>query len=470
MSRGSEEIISGAIFSGIFGGGDLLLNKTVNSLNSKNAINENYKIIGKQILEDGNADNLIKTGLEFNKTDSAYNLAKQLQDNPYKQTEQRLGQLVYEIKKQTKQNNASAQIETNSEYQNNVSNPIVAAINNYISDGSMTVGQRSLFSPSAENGAARALFAEMTGIELPETVYGTEAVLSENINKKALTESNGGNTTNLYQLLINKKRLAEKLHDESRLSAYSTNQNTFATIRDNAYNLLNSAAAPSTKALPQNGESLSLAASSNPYVPLSLSDNYSPYAALAVVENGSDSKVQDKPAKGLTNNGSGDIIWVDNNALNVKENIPDKNIKRLKHKASSGVELVSTPGKTTTILGTYINDTMNILNELGNVKSMDFGPKNGDFNLLNIPDEMFEKLQQKEFWEKYNKIWLENAIKRNDIILLATEPNYNNLHRHNKKTGKIELTGFGNEINYLKSKGYIYDSVNKIMVRKKETI
>ena len=36
----------------------------------------------------------------------------------------------------------------------------------------------------------------------------------------------------------------------------------------------------------------------------------SPYAALAVAENSSDSGAQDKPTKGLTNNGSGDIIGV----------------------------------------------------------------------------------------------------------------------------------------------------------------
>ena len=47
----------------------------------------------------------------------------------------------------------------------------------------------------------------------------------------------------------------------------------------------------------------------------------SPYAALAVAENGSDSGAQDEPAKGLTNNGSGDIIKKDINAnYNINDN------------------------------------------------------------------------------------------------------------------------------------------------------
>ena len=65
----------------------------------------------------------------------------------------------------------------------------------------------------------------------------------------------------------------------------------------------------------------------------------------------------------------------------------------------------ATPGKTTTILGTYADDTANILDELGNVKSMNFGPRDGGFNLLNTPDEIYELLGPEGFWEKVNWIW-----------------------------------------------------------------
>lgn len=54
-------------------------------------------------------------------------------------------------------------------------------------------------------------------------------------------------------------------------------------------------------------------------------------------------------------------------------------------------------------------------------------------------------------------------ISRNDIIKIATEPEWRNLTRINNLTGKIELSGFGREYKYLKKHGYIYDSVTKTM-------
>ena len=43
----------------------------------------------------------------------------------------------------------------------------------------------------------------------------------------------------------------------------------------------------------------------------------------------------------------------------------------LNYITTSGIKLEATPGKTTTVLGTYKADTKKILNELGNVKSRD---------------------------------------------------------------------------------------------------
>lgn len=73
----------------------------------------------------------------------------------------------------------------------------------------------------------------------------------------------------------------------------------------------------------------------------------------------------------------------------------------------NGLELEVTPGKTTTVLGTYNSDTGDIIDELGNVKSLDFGPRDGGFNLLNTPDELYVSSEQ--FWNEYNKPWLDNA-------------------------------------------------------------
>ncbi|EPR12847.1 hypothetical protein [Ruminiclostridium papyrosolvens] len=138
----------------------------------------------------------------------------------------------------------------------------------------------------------------------------------------------------------------------------------------------------------------------------------------------------------------------------------------LNYTPTSGVKLKATPGKTTTILGTFNDDTGKILDELGNVKSMNFGPKDGGFNLLNTPDDIYQKLGANGFWEQCNKPWLDNAIARKDIIVLATEPTPAALYRANIITGKMELSGFGREYQYLLDHGYTFNSVLKQMIPK----
>ncbi|MDD3224282.1 MAG: hypothetical protein PHX70_06175 [Clostridium sp.] len=132
---------------------------------------------------------------------------------------------------------------------------------------------------------------------------------------------------------------------------------------------------------------------------------------------------------------------------------------------SSSVELKAIPGKTTTVLGTYVKDTGNIINELGNIKSTDLGARTGGFNLLNTPDELYKTPEQ--FWDEYNKPWLNNVIERNDEIILATKPTDRNLYRINKITGSKELTGFGKEYNYLLDHDYVLDTNSMRMILKK---
>ncbi|MBE5927102.1 MAG: hypothetical protein E7270_09095 [Lachnospiraceae bacterium] len=127
---------------------------------------------------------------------------------------------------------------------------------------------------------------------------------------------------------------------------------------------------------------------------------------------------------------------------------------------TTGAQIVATPGKTTTILGRFDDDTEDIIKELGNIKSLDFGPRDGYFNLLNIPDEMVDE----NFWENYNKPWLDNAIARNDIIYLATPPTEGYLQYTNEE-GKVVLTGFGKEIKHLIENGYEYDTMTKTMIK-----
>ena len=88
---------------------------------------------------------------------------------------------------------------------------------------------------------------------------------------------------------------------------------------------------------------------------------------------------------------------------------------------TSKVPIQPTPGKTTTVLGSYITDTKAIIeDQLGYPKSTNFGPKPGGFNILNTPESSITIPE--EFWTKVNKPFLDAAISRGDEIYLATRP------------------------------------------------
>ena len=104
-----------------------------------------------------------------------------------------------------------------------------------------------------------------------------------------------------------------------------------------------------------------------------------------------------------------------------------------------------------------------VVGELGNVKSTDFGPRVGGFNVLNVPDEL--NVSPKQFWTEYNQPWLSNAIDRGDNFLMATRPafdvtdartGFSVLTRPNPVTGQMELSGFGREYLMMRRAGYVY--------------
>ncbi len=128
--------------------------------------------------------------------------------------------------------------------------------------------------------------------------------------------------------------------------------------------------------------------------------------------------------------------------------------KELQYKPTSGVRLIADPERTTTVLGSYAKDMKHIVQETGNIKSTDLGARKGDFNILNVPDELY--ITPKQFWNEYNKPWLDNSITRNDKILMATKPRfdyetapdgrrYSVLTTKDADTGKTKLSGFGRE-------------------------
>ncbi|EAC6341696.1 hypothetical protein B5H46_15460, partial [Listeria monocytogenes] len=116
-------------------------------------------------------------------------------------------------------------------------------------------------------------------------------------------------------------------------------------------------------------------------------------------------------------------------------------VRKLVYLPTSGIKLKTSPWETTTVLGTFKDDTKYVLEELGNIKSTDFSMKKNRFNLLNTPDDLYKTPNQ--FWAEYNQPWLDKVIARNDDVILSTEPIEDNLYRINRETGLKELTGFG---------------------------
>ncbi|HAO6882109.1 TPA: hypothetical protein IQS38_003100, partial [Listeria monocytogenes] len=138
-------------------------------------------------------------------------------------------------------------------------------------------------------------------------------------------------------------------------------------------------------------------------------------------------------------------------------------VRKLVYLPTSGIKLKTSPWETTTVLGTFKDDTKYVLEELGNIKSTDFSMKKNRFNLLNTPDDLYKTPNQ--FWAEYNQPWLDKVIARNDDVILSTEPIEDNLYRINRETGLKELTGFGKEYNYLLEHGYKYDSKSSKMIK-----
>jgi hypothetical protein len=137
----------------------------------------------------------------------------------------------------------------------------------------------------------------------------------------------------------------------------------------------------------------------------------------------------------------------------------EKAVMTLKYSATSGAQLVATAGKTTTILGRYVDDIQYIIKELELPNSMDFGPKSNNFNILNVPDDLYVTAEQ--FWNDINKPFLDQAIARGDEIIMATPASLDKLFY----AGTNELTGYGREYYYLLENGYEFVSELSKMIK-----
>ena len=164
---------------------------------------------------------------------------------------------------------------------------------------------------------------------------------------------------------------------------------------------------------------------------------------------------------------------------------------------SSGAKIISNPNKTATIVGNYtrypytVGDMKTLVGEelLGNLKTSQFSAKKGGFNVLNVSDEAIASHGGfNEFWDKFNRPWLDEAITRGDDIWAASNPLELNLlfkdlslvPVNSLKTSEAlanylknlndpavlnKITGFGKETQVLSQNGYIYNSTTKMFVK-----
>lgn len=105
--------------------------------------------------------------------------------------------------------------------------------------------------------------------------------------------------------------------------------------------------------------------------------------------------------------------------------------------------ITTKPNETVTLIGNYMKDTRKALSELNYPKNTNFGAKQGDFNLLNVPEKDIKSFTT--FWEDFNQPWLKQATDRgDDVIIMSDKFDQKLLY---KTTG--EITGFGKEIQFM---------------------
>lgn len=114
--------------------------------------------------------------------------------------------------------------------------------------------------------------------------------------------------------------------------------------------------------------------------------------------------------------------------------------------------IVGTPGRTTTILGTYNPDMRSVFRQLDPPATLNLGARPGGFNILNAPQDLFGALGDDVFWERYNAVWLQQAIDRGDRIILNSPVTPERLLRENGQP-----SFFGREIRLLDDAGFSVD-------------
>jgi hypothetical protein len=124
----------------------------------------------------------------------------------------------------------------------------------------------------------------------------------------------------------------------------------------------------------------------------------------------------------------------------------DLNLKTdaaLAHRPSWKSERIITPveRKTTTLIGSFKNDMKSVLGETNYPQSTNFGPKDGGFNLLNVPKDKFNA---DTFWKDYNEPWLKQATARGDDVLVLSNPHDSSLLVRNG-----EPTNFAKEVGFM---------------------
>lgn len=137
--------------------------------------------------------------------------------------------------------------------------------------------------------------------------------------------------------------------------------------------------------------------------------------------------------------------------------------KVLAHKATSGAVIRSTPGKTTTLLGSYRTDMKNVIKELGSRKgtlSDNLAPKPNGFNVLNVDDKIADSMSSDQFWKEIDQPWLDTAIERGDVFGFPSSVTADTFFKNSD-----EMTMFARECQYLLEHGALDPATAKQVER-----
>ena len=131
---------------------------------------------------------------------------------------------------------------------------------------------------------------------------------------------------------------------------------------------------------------------------------------------------------------------------------------------TNNAQVESSPGKTTSIIGRFTNDTKTAIQYFGDLSQYNFREKPNGFNMLNVTKAHGEIAKiGAGFYAELNDPWLTAAMGRSDVIWAVSDRNkLSEIYNLGDFTGEgriaEQMTFFGREVDQLEATGWRYTS------------